>query len=312
MNTLQQKTELLLWYLNYDNINLSEKEIYHLSISYEIPFQIFVKKMMDRLVTEIPDKTKIISILTKDMGLNLDTRALEYINKLIDIIEPIKINSRASTSTHELGKKLSLFNKLIIPPPTTECSHKGQPLPDPENGRPYIDWKECYHEGCHKKFNSEDELIKHLKNFSVYTPSYHRIHEIIVWQNKLTVEKIIEKNMTKCPAFICQYQNTNSVDEVIEHFQKLGIEPIWHKGLDFSKKPTETKYNFNSGTKIYNSDTCIICLENKANIIFDKCLHCLLCIDCYSMSRENDNLSNYAWVSKCPFCKTFYNKVYPY
>jgi hypothetical protein len=47
MDVSQQKRELLLWYLNYDDIKLSEKEIYNLSISYAIPFQIFVKKLIE-------------------------------------------------------------------------------------------------------------------------------------------------------------------------------------------------------------------------------------------------------------------------
>jgi hypothetical protein len=312
MDVSQQKRELLLWYLNYDDIKLSEKEIYNLSISYAIPFQIFVKKLIDRLVTtHNSNKESILDILITDMGLNLDSHAKEYVKKLIDYVEPIKILSKATTPVAELNKKLALFNNLTIFKEKTQTNvHKGQPLPDPNSGRPYIEWKECYHEGCHKTFSTGEKLIEHLKNFQVYTPSYHRIHEIIVWNNKLTIDKIREQNITKCPAFICQYQHMNSTDEVIEHFQKLGIEPIWHKGLDFSvKQNQEVKYNFNPNTKIYDSDNCIICLENKANIIFDKCLHCLMCIDCYSMSCSSQD---YSWVSKCPFCKSFYTKVYPY
>ena len=57
------KNELILWYLNYDNIKLTEKEIYDESQIYHIPLQIFLKKLIERLVTEHEaNKESIIDI----------------------------------------------------------------------------------------------------------------------------------------------------------------------------------------------------------------------------------------------------------
>ena len=244
------------------------------------------------------------------MNLDLSTDAIKYVENLIDLIEPITINSRSASSVIDINKKLALFDKLNTVT-NAKPTHKGQPLPDPITGRPYIDWKECYHEGCHKTFSYDHQLIEHLKQMGAYTQSYHKIHEIIVWQNKLTEDKVIESNMKKCPAFICQYSDMNSTEEVIEHFRKLGIEPFWKRGLDLSSKNESGEYMFKKEVKIFNTDICVLCLENKPNIILDKCLHCCFCIDCFLLSTSPE--SNVSWnILKCPICKTFYSKVYPY
>lgn len=303
------KKELILWYLNYSDIKLTEKEIYEQSQIYNIPFQIFLKKLIERLVTEHKaDKESIIDILTNKMNLDLSTEAIKYVDDLIDLIEPITINLRSESSIVVINKKLALFDKLNTVT-NIKPTHKGQPLPDPDAGRPYIDWKECYHEGCRKTFSYDFQLIEHLKQMGAYTQSYHKIHEDYVYQNKLTEDKVIALNMKKCPAYICQYNDMNSSAEVIEHFKKLGIPPFWKKGMDLSSKPLSGDYAFKKEIKIFNVDSCIVCLENKPNIILDKCLHCCFCIDCFLSSST---ASSALWILKCPICKSFYSKVYPY
>ena len=184
------------------------------------------------------------------------------------------------------------------------CKHKEQPLPDPIKGRPYIDWKECYHEGCHKKFTYDHQLIEHLKQVGAYTQGYHKIHQEYIWFNNFTPEKVLLNKITKCPVWICN-KNLNGTEQVIEHFQRLGLEPFWQEGMDFSTK-TQTEYPFNKDLKIYNIENCIVCLDNIPNLILDKCMHCCYCIDCFLSS------TNASWIKKCPICKTFYDKVYPY
>jgi hypothetical protein len=305
------KRELILWYLNYNNIKLSEKEIFEQSEIYNIPLQIFIKKLIERLVTEHKaEKSTIIEILTKKMNLEISGDFLKYTLKLIEIVEPIIINSRPLILTKEIINKLELFNKLNSVT-KIKATHKGQPIPDPYIGRPYINWKECYHEGCHKKFCNEEKLIEHLKIMGVYTHSYHRIHEEIISQNKLTETEVYNKNMKVCPAWICQYNDIDSPKELIEHFQRLGLSPFFKKGMDFTSKVKVGNYVFTNEMKIYNFDSCIVCLDNKPNIILDKCLHCCYCIDCF-LSITSPT-SNTTWdIQKCPVCKIFYSKVYPY
>jgi hypothetical protein len=304
------KHELILWYLNYDNIDLTEKEIYEQSQNYNIPLQIFIKKLIERLVTEHKaNKESIIDILTKKMNLTLTPDAINYVENLIDLIEPITINVRSKSSIVEINKKLALFDKLNTVT-NIKPTHKGQPLPDPLTGRPYIDWKECYHEGCHIKFAYNNQLIDHLKIMGAYTASFHKIHEDYIAENELTEDKVIALGMSKCPAYICKYNDTDSPLEVIEHFKSLGIPPFWKTGMDLSSKKVN-EYVFKKEVKIFNVDNCVFCLEKKPNVVFDKCLHCCFCIDCY-LSITNP-VSNVSWdTKKCPVCKMFYSKVYPY
>jgi hypothetical protein len=305
------KNELILWYLNYDNIQLTEKELCDLSHIYNIPLQIFLKKLIERLVTEhSADKKVIIYTLTKKMNLDLSPDVVKYVENLIGSIKSIEINSRLEMNDVDIEKQLALFSELNSVT-NVKPTHKGQPLPDPDTGRPYIDWKECYYEGCHKTFTHGHELIDHLKQMGAYTESFHKIHEDYVFQNNLTEDKVITCGMKKCPAYICQYLDIDSTQDVIEHFQKLGIEPFWKKGFDLSSKNMSSEYVFKKEIKIFNIDACVVCLKKKPNIIFDKCLHCCFCIECF-LSSGSLSTNSSRNILKCPVCKSFYSRVYPY
>ena len=102
-----------------------------------------MKKLIERLVVEHnSNKDVIIDILSNKMNLRLSPDALIYINKLLDCIEPMVIIKRSNISKQILDKTVELFNSLQTVS-NDNISHKEQPLPDPVNGRPYIDWKEC-------------------------------------------------------------------------------------------------------------------------------------------------------------------------
>ena len=47
-------------------------------------------------------------------------------------------------------------------------------------------------------------------------------------------------------------------------------------------------------TKTYKTDECVICLENKNNVLFCNCGHICVCKKCIEIKRLN----------KCPVCKT--------
>jgi hypothetical protein len=297
-----EKDNLILWYLNYTNIDITDKKVYELSSKYNIPMQIFLKKLVERLknVTDC-ESDKIMNILQVDMNLNLSNESYIFVKDFILNLDKIDLIDINSNNSEQIKKTLKLFHKLdIIPkqPPT----HIGQPMPDPDLGRPYIDWLECEHQNCHKKFNTDKELIKHLIEFKVYTPSYHKLHEDIINEMKLTEDLIKNINIKKCPSWICKESEFSTPDGLIEHFKRLGIEPFWKKGMDLSKKE---EYNFNKEIKIYDSKNCIICLDRKTNIIFDKCMHQCYCVECYDECIKLNN------TLKCPLCRNFYNKIYP-
>ena len=46
--------------------------------------------------------------------------------------------------------------------------------------------------------------------------------------------------------------------------------------------------------KPFVSDQCVVCLSNKPNLIFIKCLHCCVCLECEKRRPFN----------KCPSCRT--------
>jgi hypothetical protein len=298
---LTSKDKLILWYLNYINIDITDREIYDLSIKYDIPMHIFLKKITERLISITScDYDKIMNILQVDMNLNLSNEAYIFIKDFIQNLDKIDIKNNDSKNIDSIKVIIKLFEKLDII--TDNKPHKGQPLPDSDLGRPYISWKQCMHENCKQNFTSGDKLVKHLKEFNVYTPSYHKLHEDIIKEMKLTEESIKTNKITKCPSWICKEQEFTTSLQLIEHFQKLGLEPFWKQGMSFSKSK---EYIFDKDKKIYFIKTCPMCMENNTNIIFNKCLHQCYCISCYDTYIKNSN------ILKCPICRTFNDKIYP-
>jgi hypothetical protein len=299
------KENLILWYLNYTNINITDKQVYELSQKYNIPQQIFLIKLLSRLITITKcDKDKIMNILQVDMNLNLSTDAYIFVKQYLSELLEVELLEVKITDLDNIKKVLNMFDKLdVIPkePPT----HIGQPLPDPDIGRPYINYKKCMHRNCNKCFNKEEHLIKHLKEFKVYTPSYHKLHEDIITELELTEDKIKKDKIKKCPSWICKEPEFNTPEDLIKHFQKLGLIPFWKNGMIFDTD-NDKEYQFNKNIKLFDTKKCIICLEKKPNIIFDSCMHSCYCAYCYdAYIKQNLTL-------KCPMCRGFYNKIYPY
>lgn len=297
-----QKDNLILWYLNYSNINITDKQVYELSQKYHIPQQIFLIKLLSRLITITEcDKDKIMNILQIDMNLNLSNEAYIFIKQFINEFEKIELKDINSDNEINIKSILKLFNKLDVIPKEPPI-HIGQPLPDPEIGRPYISYQKCMHKNCNECFNTDNELIKHLKQFKIYTPSYHKLHEDIIEELGLTENKIKIDGIKKCPSIICKEPEFHSSEELIKHFQRLGIIPFWKIGMIFESD----EYQFNKHIKLYEATECIICLNTKPNVIFDRCMHSCYCVNCYDkFIKLNSTL-------KCPLCRDFFNKIFPY
>jgi hypothetical protein len=210
-----------------------------------------------------------------------------FIDKLIKVIQsykketPIHMYKVEDFDKNILKEHIDIFSQMLKKNNYTNMniSHQGLPIPHSINGRPKIGWCECYYDGCHNKFESGQELIDHLKYYGCYTPNYHVCHEEIVLQNnKITPKYFIENKITTCPSWICKNKNFVSPEEVIEHFQELGIYPFWQEGITIKPKTGDINYLNKLDTKFYNSETCVICIDHKPSIINYPCLHHVYCI----------------------------------
>ena len=67
------------------------------------------------------------------------------------------------------------------------------------------------------------------------------------------------------------------------------IEPIAE-----DEKETDEEPKIINPSKIFKSDECIICMDNKPNILFCNCGHLCYCTECYKLKS----------LSACPICKT--------
>lgn len=182
-------------------------------------------------------------------------------------------------------------------------SHKGYPEPHPEYGLITLEMQECYHKGCHATFSSPEALKKHLIDNNSYIHGMHKSHEYITsveygWGFLKPVEIIKKNKLTQCPALICNKKHVIfTTEELIYHFQELGISPYWSPGwkpkLAISEPPkaqinlTEKKEKLIVLSEMMNiieegtdSSLCICCLVNRRNIIFFPCNHQIICFDC--------------------------------
>jgi hypothetical protein len=154
-------------------------------------------------------KTHVIKLLNSNKKINLSKYIFIKYNNFELLSKTKKI----------IKEKLINFNKDI--------THKGNPLPDPINGRPKLNWCICTHSGCRKEFSYPSDLVNHLIKNNVYTKGYHLSHEESVCYNKLTPELVLTKKITKCPSWMCEIKSFNTPIDLIEHLKILGIQPFW-------------------------------------------------------------------------------------
>ena len=110
----------------------------------------------------------------------------------------------------------------------------------------------------------EDELkFKHI-----YSCFYNNIEERISWENKYDNNFDIEGNF-----FVCINVNAMVITNYDSNDEVEDDKPI-------KKTITESE--------------CIICFENKPNMLYLECLHVCVCNVCDSKGRFN----------KCPLCRT--------
>ena len=114
----------------------------------------------------------------------------------------------------------------------------------------------------------EDDELKYKHIYSCF---YNNVRDRISWENKYNDNFSIEGNFFLCidvnAYVIPDYDSNDDYDEVEYH------------------KPTR---------KTILEQECIICFENKSNILYLDCLHVCVCHDCDFKGRFN----------KCPLCRT--------
>ena len=256
---------------------------------YGIDKTVLVKKIIEYLNQKQYSGQQIIDILYEKHLLN--NNYLEKISQMLDTITP----TPKPFNNIVIGKICSMAKNYKYEPDNDKDMqniHTNQPLPHPQLGRPRLEYMECFYEGCNQKFLTPDHLITHLSKHNAYTYGYHKWHEDSVFHTNLTPEKVMEKNITKCPSITCRDSKFETPADLCKHIQYLGIEPFWKKGMKLTYKK-DVPENITIGT-LYIGDECIICGEDdiKPAVVFQPCNHASLCMECYQT------------MNKCPICRS--------
>lgn len=271
-------------------------EIMNMQYTYEIPQNIVLEKIIQWLLKKNLSDDDIIKYIK-------DQNILSFYDndKLIQIIMKCKelpIHSITNTNApyiHNIANAFITQAKI-----KAENVHYGSPHPDATFGRPRLEWNECYHRKCHKKFNNTDELKKHLDEQFVH--GLHKFHEDIVASDLLTPEKIINSNMKYCPAVVCNMSNIEmDPQKLCDHFRAFGIPPFWKSGdtcEDLEKQATYT-INMQTYKSSYGTSNCPVCMENIPDLIYLPCNHNSICFTCNKTGA-------------CPMCRVKIEKVLPY
>jgi hypothetical protein len=226
------------------------------------------------------------------------------VTKIIDSISKPSFTKYFNNDVMEKLFDVTTHNKGL------QCSHFGYPIPDPVKGRPKISWLECKYSKCNKTFSTDDGLIVHLKQNNKYTPFMHTQHSQVARDMGLTKDMIISKGLTKCPSYICtEATHTFTPETLCEHFRLMGIEPFWTEGMIITEEDmlsnkdhfTGMKVSLNSTTDVITVDKCIVCLDNKPEVVFNPCFHHVLCLGC------SQNVA-----STCPICRRLVASKFPF
>lgn len=274
--------ELFIWL--YSPLTQSVTSAIQLCQQHNIPYNIKLYKLVQHMLMFGVDVDSITTLLKEEQIITEQTdikSVVEHWSKYVDKKHNNQQNNEINEKTRNLIIKLS---KKVVP---LEALHDYYPLPHPEFGRPMINWLMCAHNGCHKTFKNGNSLIKHLEQFSKYTPLMHNTHDMTVRHLELTPEKVLESGLTKCPSIICTEGDKEfTPEELCEHFTVLGIEPFWRQGMEIKHKMSH-----NTLTPIFTSDECVVCLDSVPEIVLYPCYHHILCINCVKL------------VDKCPICR---------
>ena len=113
----------------------------------------------------------------------------------------------------------------------------------------------------------EIERENDIDTKNIYLIAYDNVKKTISWEEKYNENLIIEGNFRiKIEVIGHYFDNRNSDDDD-------DIEP-------YKKTISETE--------------CIVCFENKPNLLYSECLHICVCVSCDTKGK----------FTKCPLCRT--------
>lgn len=276
-----------------------------------LPNDLLLIKLFQYVMWKGKTIDEFYAMLAGDAELNFETldKDTKEINKFMDIIKTHNIEFNAIEDDVAIKNKDIFTNELTkINKTNIDVKHKGIPEVDPVEGRPHLFWKICKHSGCGAKFKNPLGLVNHLIKCNVYTQGYHYYHERAVEILKLTPESVLKNNLTKCPSYVCNSKEFSKAENLITHFTNLGISPFWQVGMICKNELKEDNRSLlYTVPKLFNVDTCIICLSNAPQIITGGCRHHVYCIDCYKEFNKTTHIGHL-----CPMCKRKVDVYYPF
>lgn len=310
LGNASDKTKFFAWIYSPQDF-LTTADILKMKEEYDISSNVILRKIIINLLHRQLTDDEILNYLKEENVLTICRN--DAIISIIQECRHMTIHELTESDVNKITQLSSKFN-------TTQSSqnkqkiierkkHTGLPHPDIDLGRPLLEWKECYHFDCHKKFASAEKLKAHLTAFNALTHNVHKFHADYVAMNNLTPEKVMNEKYTTCPAWVChQFNIPMTPEEVCDHFRSHGIAPFWKPGdicedllgYDSAQDDKKIKLNLTSYNKTYEVDNCIICLDKSPDVIFIPCMHHLSCFACSS------NLT------KCPMCKKHIKQLLPF
>jgi len=284
-----------------------------------------VNENLKALNSIVHDKKQEL-IISKDL-ISLIRKNINYLfNKTKEKMKEIKDTNEIDTLmllASPISKKMEEHIKLVY---DTLCHkqqlkelteqtikkkniHIGYPEVHPLKGRPTLDLQECYYKDCHEKHSYGffggwsgwcRDLEYHLKaSCPNFTQGFHKSHEMIINELKLTPDVVKAVKLRKCPSIICDKpQLFDTPEDLIYHFQELGLPPFWHVGwIKVEKKQDitsdaitkDTVKEINEHVNIVeekDNNTCICCMEERRNIVCFPCNHQVMCWKCYHLLEK--------------------------
>lgn len=293
---------------NENNLKIMKRLLKLILEDKKYNMEIKLNKFFEYVLCKKINVPDVVIILCKKLNLDQDNeenllQSENHIMSYLDIINERKIIFK-EYNHDEIYKKINklLSIGIIKLKKDNDIIHSGQPLPDPINGRPQLNWGFCQYDKCKKSFSDCSSLIEHLVKNNAYTQGYHSSHEEGVRYNLLDESKVIKNNISKCPSWMCEIKNFASPEELIQHLQLLGIKPFWKQGMSFCIESSQKKILSIEPNKKYISENCVLCLENKPEIIINRCGHQIYCIDCIAKSNKIN----------CPICRGKVDMFLPY
>ena len=150
-----------------------------------------------------------------------------------------------------------------------------------------------------------NDLYKDLKPIITYAFSYTRLRKFTNYPNlflmenppiiKCDYENIVDREMhiKDLEIILKTYYDFYDVNYDI-YYDVLAELENNNELLVFHEMPPLEKPKIINLFKIFKSDECIICMDNKPNILFCNCGHLCECDKCYKFKT----------LSTCPICKT--------